>query len=174
MDKLTKISLSKYLYILFKYKEATSLIEEKSVLKDYKYVRHINFSSPKHILASSVTNSIYNISNTLQLSYKNMLSLPIMDNKIIYPDDIIVYINDKTISELTYKSDNKNISASIYRKFGSHIGSIRESKCVTSSAITGVSFDGLVGSFISNVIYFKIISVASSGIGYETSIDGQI
>lgn len=180
MEKLNSVSMSKYLYILFKYKEATSIIEEKKILKDYKYVRHINFSAPRYILAAALINSVYNLSNTLQLSYKNMLSLPIMDNKIVYPSDIMVYINDNAVSNLTYTSDNKNVSAAIYRKFGSHIGSVKGSRCIngTSEHNPAILFNGVIGGYISNVIYFKIISIniesnSIKSFVYSTSTNGQ-
>lgn len=179
VSKLSTISLSKYAYILFKYKEASSLIEEKKALKEYKYVRHINFSAPKYILSGTATGNIFNLSNTLQLSYKNMLSLPIMNNKEVYPDDTVVYINDKTIANLKYTSNNKNISASILRKYGSHIGSIKEVKCLTSTAISGsAQFNGIVSGFMATNIYFMVDSVIVennkiASLIYKTSINGQ-
>lgn len=179
-QKLSDISVSKYLYILFKYKEASALIEEKRAFKTYQYVRHINFTAPKSIYSSSATSNVFNMSNTLQLAYQHMLSLPLRRTKIVYPDDIMVYINDSTISEFNHSSDNKNISSQIYRKYGSLIGSVKE---VTSDATSSVNadaitFTGVLNGFLSQILYFKVTSVTVdldniSALVYETSIDGQ-
>jgi hypothetical protein len=178
-NELNSISLSKYFSILFKYKEASSLIEEKRSLRDNRYVRHINFSAPKSILPTTQDNKLFSISNTLQLSYQDVLSLPIMSKKIVYPDDIMVYINDNALGTLNYTSDNKNVSASILRKIGQHIGNIKEVKPtnIVSNALTAMSFGGVIGGYVSDVIYFNIVSIANEADGiylvYKTSTNGQ-
>jgi hypothetical protein len=180
--KLSDISNSKYQYVIFKYKELASVIVEKRKKKEYRYTQHIDFSAPSKIFGEAFTNSIFGLSNTLQLSYDNVLSLPILKSKYVYPNTLYSFISDNTISDFTYNSDNKNISSSIFRKYGNHIGSVKDINYITltsPSASGSITFEGKLNGFISNTCYFKVLSYSLDSsnniysLTYQSSINAK-
>lgn len=179
INKLSSISYSKYLYVIFRHKEMYATFNEKSKLKEYKYVRHVDFSAPKNIFWSKSLSNLFGLSGTLQLSYNNTLSLPILSSKKIYPNDIISYINDHTVALFEHDSDNKNIFSTIYRKYGNFIGSLKSAEYVLDTNIENkdaIKFSGLTNGYLADSIYFRIDTSSYDGvinnIVYSTSIDG--
>jgi hypothetical protein len=175
---LNDVSKSKYQYIINKYIELHSLIKEKEYAKEYKYLKHINFS-----ITNSVSSTLFSSVSDYelpQLSYSDMLSLPILSSEIIYPEYTTAYIDDKVLSEIIYENDNKNINAKINRTTNLFIGNIKEVTYVSTLIVnkSNIQFSGTINGYMSEFIYFKITdyNILNNNITsfiYQTSIDGK-
>lgn len=179
ISSLSIIAFSKYNYIFFKYEELYSMFEKKKLEKKYRYAQYIDFAIPSSIYSQAFSNTAFGLTNIIQLSYKDLLSLPILSTKTIYPDMLNSYIDDATISKFTYKSDNKNIFCSINRVFGDHIGTIKTIDYMTqpASGANDITFSGKINGFIASTLFFKVVSInpdtENFAFEYSTSLDGK-
>lgn len=176
---LNDVSKSKYLYIINKYIELNTLIKEKEYAKEYKYLKHINFSITNKVL-SNLSSSVFD-SDLPQLSYGDVLSLPLLSSEVIYPEYTTAYIDDKVLSEIIYNTDNKNVNAKINRTKSLFMGNIKSVTYSSSSIVnnSNIEFSGTINGYMSDLIYFKIVSFyiledgSISSFIYQTSIDGK-
>lgn len=178
---LSNVSYSKYLYAINKYKELESLLKKSEYLKEFKYVNHINFSIIKNVV-NNINSSIL-VDGMPQLSYSDLLSLPLLKSEIVYPEYTTAYIDDRFTSEIEYENDNnRSINAIIRRKNSQFIGTITGKEYISTGINDNdnIKFSGLINGYISEQLFFKIYSVLYdednniSNILYSTSIDGKV
>lgn len=175
---LKEVSRSKYLYIINKYLELNSTIKEKEYSKQYKYLTHINFSVLSKVL-TDVSSSVFN-AELPQLSYNDLLSLPLLTSELIYPEYTTAFIEDNVLSNVDYIQDNKNVLATINRTTSLFIGNISsvQYSSISINNISGITFDGTINGYLSDNIYFKIESFSITNdilenLIFTTSIDGK-
>ena len=84
-DQLQTITLSKYQYIMNQYKQIVSSLNLAESLKSYKYGIYTDFTTNSLIYPYAFMNNTFGVADYNQLYSSEVLSLPVISSKAIFP-----------------------------------------------------------------------------------------
>lgn len=161
-DNLKSSSKNKYLYIYSLYRDMFSLVKEKELEGTYSNVLYINFMNNNKInIRDSQSQSIEKNNNGI-LGYKDVLTLPIKNTKVIYPISIISNDNDKSLHYTNNNNSSDTIDYIVKRRQYNKIGVAGRILPAKSSIAYGVLpiVKGTINGYIADEIFIIVNDIS--------------
>ena len=162
-DQLQTITLSKYQYIMNQYKQIVSALNLAESLKTYKYGIYTDFTTNSLIYPYAFMNNSFGVVDYNRLYSESVLSLPVLTSKAIFPQEIVPFINDSSISSVsTTTSTPTSIRTVLQRTCGNKIGVIADSSSIAGNlqSTPTPTIYGSTNGYIGDLLIIKINSVS--------------
>lgn len=177
---LNDSSNSKYIYISSLFLDMFDMLNNKLLLKDYRYVSYVNFLNKSSVTFEDIGNITRGKKLFDILSTDGVLSLPISESTEFAPSEISYEGIDISSHELIDNSTYKSVSYNIYRKQLNKICIVDSVVSNSSNFVTRVVPDilGTIYGYYSDMLYIIISSIDKTGdivnsFKIKGSIDGS-
>jgi hypothetical protein len=181
-NSLSSLTSSKYEYVIRRYKEIIASIRAKELEKEYKWNIFVDFSVPTNIYLQAFTSNKFDVASMARLSYKDVLSLPIIKTENIIPDETFAHIEDSSVSVIDQDKSRDYVFCKLYRMVGEKLGRVFGANSIkkwddTQGQGPFPFLSGSTNGFICNEFHLQIsrivdISETEQDIYYRTSLDG--
>lgn len=169
-DSLKNISISKYQYIYNLYKSGSSLLSEKELLQDYKYVMYCSFDIPTNIDIVTARSASRSGKSADVLTVTPALMLPIENVNYISPSAISFTYTDGSENIINSDIGSDYMICDVLRLHGNKMGVMRGTpeqyiKHIIPSSSSGYSINpeisgSMLGHFTTNgYLYLSVDSI---------------